>query len=78
MKWRVFITFQILCYICIYALWSYVTFSPKGPRPGSPDYKAWNHRVTILCTLYTLSIIKAVADCILFYYAFKIVNALVK
>lgn len=67
MKWRIFITFEIVCYICIYALWAYSEFGSKGPPAGSPDYDAWKPRGILLAIMYSFSIIKALADCVLFY-----------
>ena len=78
MKWRIFITFQILCYLCIYPLWAYVIFAIGGATDDDPWPDASNHLVIILVILYSISIVKAVVDCVLYYYSFKIINTLVK
>lgn len=56
------------CYIFIYAIWSYAEFAIVD---GST-------RVILLMVMFSMSGLKAIIDCVLYCYSFKIVNLFIR
>lgn len=78
MKWRIFFVFQIASSVIVYILWAYLSLSDSG-APDVDDFKlsGGHSRFAIKITLTVIQMIKTIADLILFYYSFKMINSLV-